>query len=102
MKIYGKAGDETVCLVLDDILYIETVDDKTFAYTADDVVRLDGRAVDEHLLFQVAQFAFMYVTLVLFGGLLLCLFSQYDLIANLTASLTFVSNVGPALGFMLS
>ena len=63
-----------------------------------DVVRLDGRAVDEHLLFQVAQFAFMYVTLVLFGGLLLCLFSQYDLIANLTASLTFVSNVGPALG----
>ena len=42
VKIYGKAGDETVCLVLDDILYIETVDDKTFAYTADDVVRLDG------------------------------------------------------------
>ena len=42
VKIYGKVGDETVCLVLDDILYIETVDDKTFAYTADDVVRLDG------------------------------------------------------------
>lgn len=42
VKIYGKAGDETVSLVLDDILYIETVDDKTFAYTINDVVRLDG------------------------------------------------------------
>ena len=45
VKICGKAGDETVCLVLDDILYIETVDDKTFAYTINDVVRLDGSLV---------------------------------------------------------
>ncbi len=63
-----------------------------------EVVRMDGKAVDEHLLSQVAQFAFMYVTLVLIGGFILALFSRYDLVTNLSAALTCVSNVGPGLG----
>ena len=63
-----------------------------------EVVRLDGRAVDEHILSQVAQFAFMYIVLVLFGGFILSLFSRYDLVTNLSAALTCVSNVGPGLG----
>lgn len=63
-----------------------------------EVVRIDGKAVDEHLLSQVAQFAFMYFALVLFGGLLMSVGSRYDLVSNLTASLTCVSNVGPGLG----
>ena len=63
-----------------------------------EVVRIDGKAVDEHILSQVAQFAFMYIALVLIGGFILSLFSHYALITNLSASLTCVSNVGPGLG----
>ena len=62
------------------------------------VVRVDGKAVDENILSQVAQFAFMYVCLVLIGGFIMALFSNYDLTTSFTASLTCVSNVGPGLG----
>ena len=65
-----------------------------------DVVRLDGKAVDENMLSQIAQFAFMYIALVLFGGFILTLSSSYDLVTNLSASLTCVSNVGPGLGMV--
>ena len=63
-----------------------------------DVIRLDGKAVDEQMLSQIAQFAFMYITLVLVGGFILSIGSPYDLVTNLSASLTCVSNVGPGLG----
>ncbi len=63
-----------------------------------DVIRLDGKAVDEHMLSQIAQFAFMYIALVLVGGFIMSLGSSYDLVSNLSASLTCVSNVGPGLG----
>ena len=63
-----------------------------------DVIRLDGRAVDENIVSQVAQFVLMYVALVLLGGFLLALDGKFDAISNLTASLTCVSNVGPGLG----
>ena len=62
------------------------------------VVRVDGKAVDENILSQVAQFAFMYICLVLIGGFIMAAFSHYDLTTSLTASLTCVSNVGPGLG----
>lgn len=65
-----------------------------------DVVRLDGKAVDENMLSQIAQFAFMYIALILFGGFILTLSSSYDLVTNLSASLTCVSNVGPGLGMV--
>ena len=65
-----------------------------------DVIRLDGKAVDEHMLSQVAQFSFMYFALVLAGGFLVALGGKYDLVTNLSASLTCVSNVGPGLGFV--
>ena len=63
-----------------------------------DVIRLDGKAVDESMLSQIAQFAFMYIVLVLAGGFIMSLFSGYDLTTNLSAALTCVSNVGPGLG----
>ena len=63
-----------------------------------EVIRVDGKAVDEHILSQVAQFVFMYIALILIGGFILALFSHYDLVTNLSASLTCVSNVGPGLG----
>ncbi len=63
-----------------------------------EVIRLDGKAVDEHMLSQIAQFVFMYVALILIGGFLMSLGSGYDLTTNLSAALTCVSNVGPGLG----
>lgn len=42
LTLSGKTEEGTVQLKAEDILYIETVDDKTFACTADEVVRLDS------------------------------------------------------------
>lgn len=63
-----------------------------------DVIRIDGKAVDETMLSQVAQFAFMYIVLVLAGGFIVSLGGKFDILTNLSASLTCVSNVGPGLG----
>ena len=63
-----------------------------------DVIRLDGKAVDDNILSQVAQFALMYVALVLLGAFLISLEGKFDLTTNLSAALTCVSNVGPGLG----
>lgn len=63
-----------------------------------DVIRLDGKAVDEGILSQVAQFALMYVALVLLGAFLISLEGKFDITTNLSAALTCVSNVGPGLG----
>lgn len=63
-----------------------------------DVIRIDKKAVDENIVSQVAQFAVMYIALVLIGGFLISLEGKYDIITNLTASLTCVSNVGPGFG----
>ncbi len=41
-KLWGKAEDESICISRDDILYLESVDDKVFAYTMDRTLRLDG------------------------------------------------------------
>lgn len=41
-KICGKNDGETVIVDPEEILYIETVDDKTFAYTMDKTIRLEA------------------------------------------------------------
>ncbi|MCR5743947.1 MAG: LytTR family transcriptional regulator DNA-binding domain-containing protein [Lachnospiraceae bacterium] len=41
-KLWGRVSDENVCVELDSVLYLETVDDRVFAYTSDQVVRIDG------------------------------------------------------------
>ncbi|MCR5296660.1 MAG: TrkH family potassium uptake protein [Clostridiales bacterium] len=63
-----------------------------------DVIRIDGKAVEEPILMQVAQFALMYIALVLLGSFLVSLEGKFDAITNLSAALTCVSNVGPGLG----
>ncbi len=63
-----------------------------------EVVRLDGKAVEESMLSQIAIFGVMYFALVLIGGVLLALDNRFDPITHFTASLTCVSNVGPAFG----
>ena len=63
-----------------------------------DVIRIDRKAVDENIVSQVAQFAIMYVALVFIGAFLVSLDGKFDILTNLSASLTCVSNVGPGLG----
>ena len=41
-KLWGKTGEGSVCIKLNDLLYLESVDDKLFAYTGDNVVKVDG------------------------------------------------------------
>ena len=63
-----------------------------------DVIRIDRKAVDETIVSQVAQFAVMYAALVFVGAFLVSLDGHFDVLTNITASLTCVSNVGPGLG----
>lgn len=71
---------------------------RTFQPRKVQVIRFDGKGVDENILRQVAIFAFMYILLVVVGGVLVSLEGLYDVETNLTAALTCVSNVGPGLG----
>lgn len=41
-KLWGKSDGESICIDPQDVLYLESVDDKTFAYTASKVVRIEG------------------------------------------------------------
>ncbi|MBQ9251778.1 MAG: TrkH family potassium uptake protein [Clostridia bacterium] len=66
------------------------------------VIRLDGKAVDENMLNQIAIFAIVYITLVIAGGFLLSLEGKFSAMDNLSAALTCVSNVGPAFGALAS
>ncbi len=61
-------------------------------------VRFEGKGVAESLLQETASFVFVYVAMVLLGGLLVSLEGKFDLETNLTAALTCMSNVGPGLG----
>ena len=44
-KIWGRTESGSVSIELDDILYLESVDDKLFAYTAKIVARIEGSLV---------------------------------------------------------
>lgn len=41
-KLWGKNEAETVSIRLRDLLYLESVDDKLFAYTGSNVLRIEG------------------------------------------------------------
>ena len=62
------------------------------------MVRFDGKGIDESMLHSIAVFVFAYVALVLAGAVVIALENRYDLITNFTAALTCVSNVGPGFG----
>ena len=66
------------------------------------VIRLNGKAVDENLLNQIAVFIVVYVVLVIGGGFILSLDTSYASMDHLSAALTCVSNVGPAFGALAS
>lgn len=70
---------------------------RTFQPRKVQVVRFEGKGVDENMLAQISIFAVAYVALVLLGAFAVSLEGKYDVISNITASLTCVSNVGPGL-----
>ncbi|MCR4989660.1 MAG: LytTR family transcriptional regulator DNA-binding domain-containing protein [Lachnospiraceae bacterium] len=41
-KIWGKSDDRSLCVNIDEILYLESVEDKVFAYTEDNVLKIDS------------------------------------------------------------
>ena len=41
-RIWGRTETKTLSVSTDDILYLESVDDKVFAYTTENVLRIDG------------------------------------------------------------
>lgn len=71
---------------------------RTFQPRKVQVVRFEGKGVDETMLSQVCVFAFVYVVIILFGAFAVSLDGRFDLETNITAALTCVSNVGPGLG----
>lgn len=71
---------------------------RTFQPRKVQVVRFEGKGMDESVLSQVAVFFFVYLLLILLGMLLISLDGIYDFQTNFTATLTCVSNVGPGLG----
>ncbi|MBE5801801.1 MAG: TrkH family potassium uptake protein [Clostridiales bacterium] len=62
------------------------------------VVRFEGKGVEEGMLSQVAIFFFVYIALILAGSFVISLEGLYDVETNLTAAITCVSNVGPGFG----
>ena len=62
------------------------------------LVRFEGKTVEEDTLHQVAVFMFVYVLLIVLGFVSVSLTGVFDVETNFTAALTCVSNVGPGLG----
>lgn len=71
---------------------------QTFRPRKVQVVRFEGKAMDEDMLSQVAVLFFAYIALLLVGTLLISLDNLYNFETNFTAALTCISNVGPGLG----
>ena len=71
---------------------------RTFQPRKVQVLRFEGKGVDESMLMQVSSFAVMYFLVVLAGAFLISIENRFDFTTNLTASITAVCNVGPGLG----
>ena len=71
---------------------------RTFQPRKVQVVRFEGKGVDESMLHQVAVFAFVYMMLILGGMFLVSFDGRFGFEENFTAALTCVNNVGPGLG----
>jgi len=41
-KLWGRINDENVSINTEEVLYLESVDDKVFAYTDEKVLKIDG------------------------------------------------------------
>ena len=75
---------------------------RTFQPRKVQVVRFEGKGVEETQLSQICVFFFVYVAFILLGMFLISLENKFDVQANFSAALTCVSNVGPAFGAVAS
>ena len=41
-KLWGRVDEQNICINRDEVLYLESVDEKVFAYTDGQVLRIDG------------------------------------------------------------
>ncbi len=64
------------------------------------VIRFDGKTVEESMLSQVSIYFFAYMGLITLGTILISLENHVDLETNLSAAVTCISNVGPGLGLV--
>ncbi len=71
---------------------------RTFQPRKVQVVRFDGKGVDESTLSQIGVFFFVYLLVLLLGWILISFEGLYDLETNFTAALACISNVGPGMG----
>ena len=72
----------------------------TFQPRKVEVVRFEGKGVEESVLSQTVMFFCVYVLLLLGGAFLLSLEGKFDFATHFTAALTCLSNVGPGLSFI--
>ena len=75
---------------------------RTFQPRKVQVVRFEGKGVEETQLSQISIFFFVYIALILVGMFLISLENRFDVQANFSAALTCVSNVGPGFGAIAS
>lgn len=75
---------------------------RTFQPRKVQMVRFEGKGVDDTQLFQISVFFFVYIAMILLGMFLISLENRFDVQANFSAALTCVSNVGPGFGAIAS
>ena len=75
---------------------------RTFQPRKVQVIRFEGKGVEETQLSQISVFFFVYLVLILLGMLLISLENRFDMQTNFSAALTCVSNVGPGFGAIAS
>ncbi|MBR5548016.1 MAG: TrkH family potassium uptake protein [Clostridia bacterium] len=71
---------------------------RTFQPRKVQVVRFEGKGVEESMLMQISSFIIVYMLVILAGAFLISIENTYDFTTNLTAAITAVCNVGPGLG----
>lgn len=75
---------------------------RTFQPRKVQVIRFEGKGVEETQLSQISVFFFVYLAMILLGMLLISLENRFDVQTNFSAALTCVSNVGPGFGAIAS
>ena len=71
---------------------------RTFQPRKVQVVRFEGKGVEDSMLAQVGVFFFVYIVLMLLGAFLVSAEGLYDIETNFSAVVACISNIGPGLG----
>lgn len=66
------------------------------------VVRFEGKSVEDSMISQIAVYFFIYILLIMLGAFLLSLSGCYDFQTHFTAAVTCLNNVGPGLSMASS